>query len=97
MVETSQGALPPQTHTLFFDERTARGRALRERCSRKRHATWEAPSHRRDPVEILIEQGEARLPDLLPLRDSLLREIAAGSGTRRFPAHTVLIDRKSVV
>lgn len=68
MVETSPGALPPQTHTFSFDERTARGRALRERCSRKTHAAWEAPSHRRDPIEILIEQGESRLPDLLPLR-----------------------------
>lgn len=35
-------------------------------------------------------------PDLLPLRDSLLREIAAGSGTRRYPAHTVLIHEGDV-
>lgn len=68
MVEASIGALPPQTHTLSFDERTARGRALREHCSRREHAAWDRPSHRRDPIEILIEQGESRLPDLLPLR-----------------------------
>lgn len=29
---------------------------------------WSASANRRDPVEILIEQGESRLPDLLPLR-----------------------------
>ena len=73
MVETSHGALPPQTHTLSLDERTARGRALRERCPRKDHASWTPPHHRRDPVEILIEQGESRLPDLLPLRYSRMR------------------------
>ena len=68
MVETSSGALPAQTHTLSLDERIARGRALRERCPRKNHAAWSAPANRRDPIEILIEQGESRLPDVLPLR-----------------------------
>ncbi len=66
MVEASPGALPPQTHTLPLKERIARGRALRDRTSRRHHAGWKAPSERRDPVEILIEQGESRLPDLLP-------------------------------
>jgi uncharacterized protein (DUF2252 family) len=68
MVETSPGALPPQTHTLPVKERVALGRALRDRTARKHHGAWKPPSGRRDPIEILIEQGESRLPDLLPVR-----------------------------
>ena len=68
MVETSPGALPPQTHTLPVKERVELGRALRERVARKHHGAWKPPSDRRDPIEILIEQGESRLPDLLPVR-----------------------------
>ena len=73
MVETSSGALPPQTHTLPIKERVALGRALRDRAARKHHAAWKPPSGRRDPVEILIEQGESRLPDLLPVRYARMR------------------------
>jgi uncharacterized protein (DUF2252 family) len=62
------GAVPSQTHTLPHDERVARGRALRDRGPRKSHAAWSAPAGRRDPIEILIEQGADRLQNLLPLR-----------------------------
>src|SRR5258708_30777398 len=68
MAETHPGALPEQTHSRSIDERIARGRALRKRCPRKNQARWQAPAGRRDPVDILIEQGKARLQDLLPLR-----------------------------
>ena len=57
-----------QTHTLPIKERIELGRALRERTARKHHGAWKPPSDRRDPIEILIEQGESRLPDLLPVR-----------------------------
>lgn len=68
MVEELGDALPSQTHTLPIEERTARGKALRDRCPRKDHAAWSAPVDRRDPVDILIEQGRERLQNLLPLR-----------------------------
>ena len=68
MVEASPSALPPQTHTLLLKERVERGRALRDRAARKHHGPWKPPADRRDPIEILIEQGESRLPDLVPLR-----------------------------
>ena len=68
MVEPSPLALGPQTHTLPIKERVERGRALRERAARKHHGAWKPSADRRDPIEILIEQGESRLPDLLPLR-----------------------------
>ncbi len=67
-METRPSALPKQTHTLSLAERKARGRALRERCARKDQAAWDVGPNRRDPIEILIEQGESRLQDLLPLR-----------------------------
>src|SRR5262249_35016289 len=68
MVESSALALAPQTHTLLIKERVALGRSLRDRTARKHHGPWKPSSDRRDPIEILIEQGESRLPDLLPLR-----------------------------
>jgi uncharacterized protein (DUF2252 family) len=69
MAETDlTGALPIQTHTRPVAERVALGRELRKRCDRKSHAAWTPPAHRRDPVELLIEQGKTRLQELLPLR-----------------------------
>ena len=49
-------------------ERLAEGKTLRQRVSRKSHAGWHAPAHRRDPIDILIQSGEGRLPELLPIR-----------------------------
>jgi uncharacterized protein (DUF2252 family) len=49
-------------------QRIALGRDIRKRCERKSHAAWKAPANRRDPVDILIEQGKTRLQELLPLR-----------------------------
>jgi uncharacterized protein (DUF2252 family) len=68
MPDSPPDTLPSQTQTLPISERVARGRALRERSVRKSHAAWTAPADRRDPVELLIEQGETRLQNLLPLR-----------------------------
>jgi uncharacterized protein (DUF2252 family) len=73
MVERPPGALPPQTHILPVKERVAQGRALREQAARKDHGAWKAPKDRRDPIEILMEQAESRLPDLLPVRYARMR------------------------
>ncbi len=62
------GELPTQTHILPLKERVALGRSLRDRLARKQHGQWAPRRGRRDPIEILIEQGQSRLPDLLPLR-----------------------------
>jgi len=32
------------------------------------HAEWQPPASRPDPVEILIEQGKSRIPEVLPVR-----------------------------
>ena len=69
MAKTNSASGPPvQTHTLPVAKRVALGRDLRKRCERRSHATWQPPANRRDPVDILIEQGKTRLQDMLPLR-----------------------------
>jgi uncharacterized protein (DUF2252 family) len=50
------------------EKREAAGKALRKKCGRKNHAAWKAPANRRDPIEILIESSDGRIPRLLPIR-----------------------------
>ena len=49
-------------------ERVARGKAARAEVPRSSHAEWEPPSNRRDPVDLLEEQAETRVPELVPIR-----------------------------
>lgn len=49
-------------------ERIARGKALRQHCPRSSHAAWKAPSDRPDPVELVEQANEDRLPELIALR-----------------------------
>jgi uncharacterized protein (DUF2252 family) len=49
-------------------ERAARGKAARAELPRSAHSAWEPAHMRRDPVELLEEQAQARLPDLGPIR-----------------------------
>src|SRR6476469_4371878 len=48
--------------------RAARGKAARSELPRSAHADWEPGSLRRDPVDLLEEQAETRLPELAPIR-----------------------------
>jgi uncharacterized protein (DUF2252 family) len=49
-------------------ERAAQGRALRDAVPRSSHGTYAPPSHRADPVGILEQEGQERVPELLPIR-----------------------------
>jgi uncharacterized protein (DUF2252 family) len=49
-------------------ERAARGKAARAEVPRRSHAEWEPPAHRPDPVELLEEQAQSRVPELVPIR-----------------------------
>jgi uncharacterized protein (DUF2252 family) len=49
-------------------ERAARGKAARGELPRSAHATWEPGPRRRDPIDLLQEQAETRLPELAPIR-----------------------------
>lgn len=55
------------------DERRRAGAALRSEVPRSAHGGWAPPSDRRDPVEILIEQGKRRVAELLPIRYGRMR------------------------
>jgi uncharacterized protein (DUF2252 family) len=49
-------------------ERIALGKAMRDRCPRSAHAAWRAPADRPDPVQLIEESNQGRLPELIPLR-----------------------------
>jgi uncharacterized protein (DUF2252 family) len=53
---------------LSLAERAARGKAARANVPRSSHAAWEPPPHRPDPVELLEEQAQSRVPELVPIR-----------------------------
>jgi uncharacterized protein (DUF2252 family) len=49
-------------------ERRAAGKALRTCCPRGSHAEWKPLEERRDPIDLLLESGANRLPQLVPIR-----------------------------
>ena len=49
-------------------ERAARGKAARGELPRSAHADWGPGRRRRDPVDLLEEQAQTRLPELCPIR-----------------------------
>jgi uncharacterized protein (DUF2252 family) len=53
---------------LTADERRARGQAARTRVPRSSHARWEPAPDRPDPIALLEEQAQTRVPDLVPIR-----------------------------
>jgi uncharacterized protein (DUF2252 family) len=66
---TSASATKPKVVVhLTVDERIARGKAARAEVPRSRHAEYEAPHDRPDPVDLLEEQARTRLPELVPIR-----------------------------
>jgi uncharacterized protein (DUF2252 family) len=53
---------------LTVEERKARGRAARQDAPRASHGRWEPAPDRPDPVALLEEQAESRVPQLIPVR-----------------------------
>src|SRR5437867_2574004 len=51
-----------------IDERRAKGAEWRCLVPLSAQAEWNPAQRRRDPVEVLIEQGKSRIAELLPLR-----------------------------
>ena len=49
-------------------EREARGRAARGVAPRSSHAEFAPSPARRSPIDVLVEQGSSRIPELLPIR-----------------------------
>jgi Uncharacterized protein conserved in bacteria (DUF2252) len=50
------------------EDRLARGKALRDKVSRRSHAGWKAAGNRQDPVDILMHSNKGRIEELLPIR-----------------------------
>jgi uncharacterized protein (DUF2252 family) len=48
--------------------REAKGKTARAHTPRSSHAAWRAAADRRDPLAILEEQAESRVPELVPIR-----------------------------
>jgi uncharacterized protein (DUF2252 family) len=53
---------------LTVDERMARGRDARGQTPRSSHGRWEPAPGRPDPIALLEEQAESRVPELVPIR-----------------------------
>src|ERR1700733_12808767 len=60
-LDSAAGRLPPA-------ERAQRGKAARSAVPRDRHAVYDPPADRADPVSLLERQAATRLPDLVPVR-----------------------------
>ncbi len=64
----SDAPLSQKTLHLTPEERRAKGKAIRERCSRISLGAWQAASNRRDPIDLLIESSQGRIESLVPIR-----------------------------
>jgi uncharacterized protein (DUF2252 family) len=67
-VTTSGRATAGRHVHLSAEERVARGKAARREAPRSSHGKWEAAANRSDPIALLEEQAESRVPDLVPIR-----------------------------
>jgi uncharacterized protein (DUF2252 family) len=52
------------------EDRRLAGKERRIAVPRSRHAVWDPPIDRRDPIEVLIESNRGRVEELVPLRYS---------------------------
>src|SRR6201994_4563247 len=55
-------------HHLSVAERAARGKQARAEVPRAKHAAFDPPAGRPDPVDLLEAQAETRVPELVPIR-----------------------------
>jgi len=70
-VPGAMGDKPPfplENRAKTFQERYAEGKVLRQAYPRELHANWNPPASRPDPVQLVLDAEEGRIPDLLPLR-----------------------------
>jgi uncharacterized protein (DUF2252 family) len=64
----SRQATAGKVQHFTVEERAARGKAARADVPRRSHAEWEPSAHRPDPVVLLEEQAQTRVPELVPIR-----------------------------
>ena len=66
--QVAGGVLDPDLGRLTMAERVARGKAARAAAPRETHAVFDPPADRPDPVALLQQQAESRVPELVPIR-----------------------------
>lgn len=71
-------------------EWSARGRAARRHAPRSSHAEWRPEADRPDPVALLEEQAQSRVPELVPIRHG--RMLASPSTFYRGAAFIMAAD-----
>jgi uncharacterized protein (DUF2252 family) len=49
-------------------DRAARGKRARSETPRSSHGVWDPPQDRRDPIQILEQEANTRVPELVPIR-----------------------------
>lgn len=72
----AQGAAEPQDARAYMsaDQRAAQGRKLRDQVPRASHSGWSEPRNRPDPLQLLIDSNEGRIPELIPIRFGRMSE-----------------------
>ena len=81
-LDTEVGRLAPA-------ERAARGKEARARVPRDSHSVFDPPSDRPDPVALLAEQAQTRVPELVPVRWGRMwspRSLTTAARPCRWPA-----------
>lgn len=75
-VKKDKSLNPPKGDTpyLSIDERTAKGRALRDVASRASHAGWKADKNRHDSVQLLNESNVGRIEEFISIRFGRMAE-----------------------
>ena len=63
-----ESVAPSPVAHLSVAERAARGKAARSEVPRASHAQWEPSSARPDPIGLLEQQAQTRVPELVPIR-----------------------------
>src|SRR6266702_82843 len=66
--QAAGGVLDPDLGRLTMQERVDRGKAARAAAPRESHAVFDPPANRPDPVGLLEQQAESRVPELVPIR-----------------------------
>jgi uncharacterized protein (DUF2252 family) len=59
---------PREPASVARSKRLRTGRELRHRVRRSAQASWEPPTGRPNPIDVLVESDRGRLADLLPIR-----------------------------
>jgi uncharacterized protein (DUF2252 family) len=70
----STGSIPAFESHFSRKERYVLGKGLRQKCPRVSHAGWKPAKGRPDPVNLILEADEGRLPGLVPLRHSRMSQ-----------------------